>query len=363
MKVVFVIGSLDAGGAEKQIILLAKALKAAGHEVQVITIAKLYWNGSYTHICDMANLKICPGRTKLSMPRKFLETLSFAWQLFRFLMINKPDVLHAWLIHAYITSLPIAYMARVPVRISARRGLWSGISSRIWIYLSRFSNLFATHFTANSSMVAQDASLFESIPLKKIKIISNIVELDGRRPDVLIQPPMVIVVGNLIYYKGHLDLLEAISLCDTDLRFVFVGQGPMLADLRQKASILGIEARVEFAGFKERPIELMLKSQFGVLPSHSEGLPNVILEAHSIGLPMIATRVGGVPELIQDRVNGLLVYPHAPEELSAAITWMSESPLERQRMSLAALSSIERFDTRLITREYIDLYSYLVGNV
>ncbi len=363
MKIVFVIGSLDAGGAEKQIILLSKALSAAGHEVQVFTIAKLYWNGNYTHICDMENLKISVERAKLSMPRKFLETISFSWHLFRFLKISKPDVMHAWLIHAYITALPIAYMARVPVRISARRGLWSGIGGRIWVYLSKFSNLFATHFTANSGMVAQDASLIESIPLNKIAVISNIVERDGRRSDVLIQPPMVIVVGNLIYYKGHLDLLDAIKLSDTDLRFLFVGQGPMLAKLRLKAKLLGIETNVEFVGFKPRPIELMLKSQFGILPSHSEGFPNVILEAHSIGLPMIATRVGGVPEIIQDHVNGILVSPHAPEELSTAISWMSENPIERHRMSLEALSSIKRFDSRLITKEYIALYATLVEGV
>jgi glycosyltransferase involved in cell wall biosynthesis len=362
MKIVFVIGSLGAGGAEKQLLLLAKAL-AAGHQVQIITIVKTHGDGTHSHFCNMNNLEIPARGPKLSTRKKFFEIISFAWHLFRYLRINKPDIVHAWLIHSYIVALPIAYLARVPVRISARRGLWSGIDGQIWVYFSKFSNLFATHFTANSIEVARDASSLESISESKITVISNMVEPDDRRPDVLLQPAKVVVVANLIYYKGHLDLLEAIKICDDRLRFVFVGQGPMLEGLRLKVTSLGIENRVEFVGYREHPIEIMLTAQFGVLPSHSEGLPNVILEAQSIGLPMIATRVGGVPELIQDRLNGLLVRPHAPAELSAAISWMSQHPNERQRMSQIALSSIKRFDPGMITAQYIDLYSTLLESV
>jgi glycosyltransferase involved in cell wall biosynthesis len=164
------------------------------------------------------------------------------------------------------------------------------------------------------------------------------------------------VVANLISYKGHLDLLEAIKLSDSTLKFVFVGQGPLLRDLMLKVRALGIESQVEFVGFKKHPLDLMLKSQFGVLPSHSEGLPNVLLEAQSIGLPMIATRVGGIPEIIQDKVNGLLVNPRSPVDLAAAISWMSQNPIERQKMSQEAQSSIQKYDPQFITKQYIDLY-------
>ena len=362
MKIVFVIGSLGAGGAEKQLLLLAKALTTE-HQVQIITIAKTQIGGMRSHFCNMNNLEISPLGPKLSTQKKFFEIISFVWHLFRYLKIYKPDIVHAWLIQAYIVALPIAYLTRVPVRISARRGLWSGINGRIWVYLSKFSNLFATHLTANSIEVARNASSIESIPESKITVISNMVETDDRRPDVLRQPAKVVVVANLIYYKGHLDLLEAIKICDARLRFVFVGHGPMLEELRLSVASLSIEDRVEFVGYKERPIEIMLTSQFGVLPSHSEGLPNVILEAQSIGLPMIATRVGGVPEIIQDRLNGLLVEPNSPAELSAAITWMSQHPNERQRMSQVASSSLKRFDPGMITTQYIDLYTNLLENL
>jgi len=362
MKIVFVIGSLGAGGAEKQLLLLAKEL-TADHQVQILTITKTNVGGMRSHFCNMNNLEISAKGPKLNIQKKFFEIISFAWHLFRYLKNNKPDIVHAWLIQSYIVALPIAYLARVPVRISARRGLWSGIDGRIWVYLSRFSNLFATHFTANSIEVARNASSIESISESKITVISNMVEPDDRRPDILHEPAKVVVVANLIYYKGHLDLLEAIKICDARLRFVFVGQGPMLEELRLKVTSLGIENRVEFVGYKEHPIEIMLTSQFGVLPSHSEGLPNVILEAQSIGLPMIATRVGGVPEVIQDRVNGLLVEPNAPAELSAAITWMSQHPNERQRMGLVASSSIKRFDPEMITTQYLDLYTNLLESI
>lgn len=360
LKISLVIGSLGGGGAEKQILLLAKSLVAAGHEVQLITIAKMYRNGTYTHYCDMDNLEVSEHRPKIGLLKKFSEILSFSWHLFRYFKSNKPDIVHAWLIHSYIVALPIAYLAGVPVRISARRGLWSGINGSIWLQLSKFSNLFATHFTANALQVQQDASLLECIPASKISVILNIVEPEDRRADVRIQPTNIIVVANLISYKGHLDLIEAINISDNGLKFIFVGQGPMLRDLVSRVNSLGIESRVEFVGFMKDPIELMLKSQFGVLPSHSEGFPNVLLEAQSIGLPMIATRVGGIPEIIQDRVNGLLVSPHSPAELAAAISWMSQNPIERHRMSQEVQSSIQKYHPQIITRQYIDLYMSLL---
>ena len=183
---------------------------------------------------------------------------------------------------------------------------------------------------------------------------------NDRRAEVLLQPAKVVVVANLISYKGHLDLLEAVHLSDSELHVTFVGDGPMLKDLMLKVVELGIESRVEFAGFQRKPIDIMLKSQFGVLPSHSEGMPNVILEAQSVGLPMIATNVGGVPEVIEASINGCLVDPHSPRELASVISWMGQSPLERQRMSVAGLESIKRNNPQEIVRQYEELYLTLI---
>jgi glycosyltransferase involved in cell wall biosynthesis len=364
LKITLVIGSLRGGGAEKQIILLAKGLIDTGHEVQIVTLSKINQNGKLSHFPNLQNFEICsPEKSSKSFFVKLLEISKFAIVLFKYFRSSKPDVVHAWLLHSYIVALPIAFMNRIPVRISARRGIWSGIDGRIWRYLSKISNLFATHFTANSVMVGKDATSVEAIPADKITVIFNMVLPDDRRVEVLTQPAKVVVVANLISYKGHLDLLEAVSLSDSKLHFTLVGDGPMLNDLLLKVSELGIQSRVNFAGFHKQPIDIMLKSQFGILPSHSEGMPNVILEAQSVGLPMIATNVGGVPEIIEASINGCLVDPHSPRELASVISWMSQNPLERQRMSIAGLESIKRNDPQEIIRQYEELYIALVEAV
>ena len=361
LKITLVITSLYGGGAEKQFILLAKGLIDIGHEVQVVTISKVKQNGKLSHFPNLQNFEICSAaESSKGFFVKLLEISKFTIVLFKYLRRNKPDVVHAWLLHSYIVALPIAFMNRIPVRISARRGLWSAIDGRIWPYLSKFSNLFATHFTGNSVMVGKDASSVEGIPEDKISVIFNMVLPDDRRAEVLSQPAKVVVVANLISYKGHLDLLEAVALSDSKLQFTLVGDGPMLNDLRLKVLELGIQSRVDFAGFQKKPIDIMLRSQFGVLPSHTEGMPNVILEAQSVGLPMIATNVGGVPEVIDASINGCLVDAHSPRQLASAISWMSRNPLERQRMSLASLESIKRNDPLDILRQYEDLYLTLV---
>jgi glycosyltransferase involved in cell wall biosynthesis len=357
LKISLVIGSLYGGGAEKQIILLAKGLVDIGHEVQIITISKVNQNGRSSHFPDLQNLgTYSRGDSSNGFVGQLLQILKFSIVLFKYFRASKPDVVHAWLLHSYIVALPIAFVNRIPVRISARRGLWSAIDGRIWRYLSKFSNLFATHFTANSVTVGKDASSVEAIPTDKITVIFNMVLPDERRAEVLSQPARVVVVANLISYKGHLDLLEAISLSDKRLQFVLVGEGPMLNELLRKVNELGIQSRVEFAGFHKQPISVMTKCQFGVLASHSEGMPNVILEAQSVGLPMIATNVGGIPELIQDSINGLLVKPHSPNELASVISWFSQNPIERQKMSLASLDSIKKNDPQEILRQYNELY-------
>jgi glycosyltransferase involved in cell wall biosynthesis len=256
--------------------------------------------------------------------------------------------------------MPISFLAGVPVRISARRGLWSGIGGKKWLSFSKLSNFFATHFTANSEAVSSDAIRIESLPNNKVSIIPNIIQKDDRRVNVFLQPARVVVVANLIEYKGHLDLLDAISLTDPKLLFEFVGEGPMLEKLVQRSNDLGINERVKFLGYHPNPIEVMLGAQFGILPSHSEGLPNVILEAQSVGLPMIATRVGGIPEILHHNWNGIIVNPRSTIELAGAISFMSENPIERSRFSFRSMERLDSYSSKNIVDLYLRLYQKLV---
>jgi glycosyltransferase involved in cell wall biosynthesis len=363
LKIVFIIGSLGAGGAEKQLVLLGKGLLKAGCSVQIITLTKANGSGFSKHITDIQNFTFTGSPpTARNKFKRIFEIPFFLIQLYKYLKVNKPDVVHAWLLQSYVIGMPVAFLAGIPVRISARRGLWSGINGKKWLLLSKISNHFANHFTANSRAVSADAIAFESIPQDKFSIIPNIVSKDDRRANVRLQPARAVVVANLIAYKGHLDLLKAISLTDTDLYFEFVGQGPMLGELLQRTHELGIRNKVNFFGYHPAPIEIMLKAQFAILPSHSEGLPNAILEAQSIGLPVIATRVGGIPEIVRDNLNGVLVNSNSPKELAAAISWMSKNPIERERLSKNSLEDLKNYSSETIVESYLGLYRQLIDS-
>lgn len=359
LKIVLTIGSLDLGGAEKQLRLLAKEFRNMGHQVQIITVSKVMCMGHKTRFPDFDYLnKIGDERVRSgSKLKKILVALEFVINLYRYLIFQKPDIVYAWLPHAYILSMPTAFFARVPVRISARRGMWDACEKKHMLIGSRISNIFATHFIANCLAVSRDAVWKEKIPEGRVHVIENIVEFQASRANVRIQPTRAVVVANMIHYKGHQDLLAAISLSKTDTKFLLVGDGPLREKIQKLTIDLGLSTKVEFLGVHARVIDVMLNCQFGVLPSHTEGLPNFILEAYSIGLPIIATNVGGVSEVVQDGFNGLLVEAKSPQELAQAMSLMSQDSMLRQKLSNHAVLSINNYRVERIVSKYMDFFS------
>jgi glycosyltransferase involved in cell wall biosynthesis len=134
--------------------------------------------------------------------------------------------------------------------------------------------------------------------------------------------PVILAVGRLSGEKAHADLFQALSILARRVpgfRAVIVGEGPERANLEALAGRLGIQDRVVMAGFQKDVRPFYRMATMMALPSHSEGSPYVILEAMSAGLPIAATRVGGVPELIEDGVTGLQVPARDPGAMAAAL--------------------------------------------
>lgn len=128
--------------------------------------------------------------------------------------------------------------------------------------------------------------------------------------------------GRLSPEKGHEDLIRAIAALrerSDGWHFVFCGDGPCQAQLEKLAQTLQIQNRVHFAGFRKDLPEIFQAMDLFVLPSHSEGLPNVVLEAFSYGKAVVATSVGGVPELVEDGLSGIVVQPRQPALLAEAM--------------------------------------------
>ena len=132
-------------------------------------------------------------------------------------------------------------------------------------------------------------------------------------------PVQLLAVGALVPHKGHDVLLEAMALQPEECRLVLLGRGPEEARLRRRAERLGLSGRVRLeSSFTHLPT-LLEEADLFVHPSRTEGLGTAVLEAMGAGLPVLASRVGGLPELVDDGVTGWLVAPEQPEQLAEAL--------------------------------------------
>ncbi len=173
-------------------------------------------------------------------------------------------------------------------------------------------------------------------------------------------PATFLYLGWLESYKGIFNLLEAVASQRAALvgaRFVVCGQGRDEAGARARAKDLGMDDLVEFRGWVSGPnkIRALEEADALVLPSHREGMPNVLLEAMAAGLPVVATDVGGIPDVIgSDGRFGLLVAPRAPDELAEALIQMSRDPKARHRMGRAGREHvIQNHDIRNLWRRIL----------
>lgn len=158
--------------------------------------------------------------------------------------------------------------------------------------------------------------------------------------------PIVLSVGRLSLEKGHADLLHALSVAvhrgaPPDMKLVFVGDGPEREPLADLVGKLGISRHVIFAGHRQDVRPFYSIATLLTLPSHTEGSPNVVLEAMAAGVPVAATAVGGVPEILTDGVTGLVVPPNDVLSMAEAIRRLLGDGALRDRLARAARVRIE----------------------
>ncbi|MFC7213393.1 glycosyltransferase family 4 protein [Saliphagus sp. GCM10025334] len=146
-------------------------------------------------------------------------------------------------------------------------------------------------------------------------------------------------VGGLQPYKGLADLAAALELTDTDCELIVAGDGPERTHLEQ---IFGETATFLGSVPYEQIPSLYHEFDAFVLPSHTEGLPRVILEAQATATPVVATRVGGIPEIVQDDETGLLCDPHRPDQLATAIDRLATAKRERERLGENGRTVVEK---------------------
>ncbi len=178
---------------------------------------------------------------------------------------------------------------------------------------------------------------------------------------------VLLSVGRLSSEKGYLDLLRAVRLLADiaplpPFRLVLLGDGVCRRQLEATAASLDIANRVLFCGHRDHPWPYYGLADVFVLPSHSEGSPNVLLEAMAAGVPIVATEVGGVGDMIRHGESGLLVPPHQPAQLSGQIAALLQDPLLADRLHRNAAEGLQvRFHPEQYRKTLLDIYNSVIA--
>lgn len=173
---------------------------------------------------------------------------------------------------------------------------------------------------------------------------------------------VVVTVANLRAQKAYPDLLAAARIvlaARPDVVWLAIGQGPLEAEVRQLATELGLGPRFRLLGHQPQAARLVAGCDLFALASHSEGYPVSVMEALALGLPVVATAVGGIPEAVGDGVEGLLVPPGRPDQLAQGVLRVVADVALRQRLGQAASLRGQSYDIRATVGRIEALYSRL----
>jgi glycosyltransferase involved in cell wall biosynthesis len=231
--------------------------------------------------------------------------------------------------------------------------------------------LLLRHFVDSVICVSRDLEwrLQEIIGAKKLTVIHNGINFQTK-DDTVMSPifqkanQVIGTVGRLSEVKGHRFFIEAakrILKYRNDVIFYIIGSGPLETSLREQAAAEGLDDKIYFLGFRKDATALIKEMTVFVLPSLHEGIPYVLLEAMSASKSVVCTEVGGIKEVIDDKIHGLLVPSRNVKALSRAILSLLNNSEYRTQLGRNARKRVEaQFSSELMAKKTQALYSGLV---
>jgi glycosyltransferase involved in cell wall biosynthesis len=343
IRVGYCIDSFDIGGTELNAV---RTLEALDRRRFAVTVFHFHRGGPLRARYEalgipLVHLPIGP----LYAPRTAVQGVRFLRLLHR----KGIEVVHTHDLYTNIFAAPWGRLAGCRV-IASRR--WLDASPRAGLLpLNRWSYRFAHRVVANSTLTARLMVSEERVPAMRVVEVPNFIEeaafhrlppqaRSARRRSWGVPPDSFVVgtVARLAPVKNQMMLLRALPHLAADVHLVLIGDGPSRPALEDLARDLDVDSRVHFTGQIMEPTNLHQFFDVSVLCSRSEGFPNSLIEALAAGCPVIATPVGGIPEVIVDRQTGLLVPVDEPEALAASVKELRGDAGLRLRMSEAGLA-------------------------
>lgn len=366
-KILYVIGQLGVGGAEHQLIYLTTNLDPTKYEIMVCSLSK---EAQLLPLLEDAGLKT------IIIPKLVSPDFTRPFKLLKIVKSFKPDLIHSYLSVANTWSRLVGFVTGVPVIISERScGQNNNFIIRVFNKILSFSG---DYIIANSQAGANGLIENDEFSSEKVKTIYNGVfpkrfqlTLDDQDKQRLLLDLGISDCKNVIGIIGRFDSNKNHDLLFKAFQIVLrrfpsscilcIGDGPRREELKRLASSLGITEHVYFTGIREDIPECLALMKLLVLPSFVEGLPNVILEAMAANVPVVATDVGGVGELINEGVTGWLVNPEDELGLAEKISYVLEYPKNAEIVAENAHHFVTKhFSIERMVQETEKVYSELL---
>lgn len=354
MKIIQVIPSFCFGGAETMCENLTYALKKLGHQVHVISLYEQHT--PISRRMEDAGVSITYLDKKLGLDVSMIPKLR---AIFR---EEQPDVVHTHL-DVIKYAVPAAKLAGVKRCVHT---VHSVAHKEAEGFLQKVTNRLFYHWgwsvpAALSTEVQQTVSTFYHLPAEKIPVVMNGIDLSRCIPKTdyrLSQPIRLVHVGRFDAPKNHEGLLRSFAELRASchqVHLTMVGDGELREAMEALAEKLGLRDGVTFAGMQENVYPYLHEADIFLLPSNYEGMPMTIIEAMGTGLPIVATAVGGVPDMICNGKSGLLV-PCDSEAVAKACSRLIKDEALRKTLGQAALVESSRFSNEAMAQKYVRVY-------
>lgn len=353
IKIVHLVSTLGIGGLEMVVLDLARNADRDAFQLHVFCLGEI---GALEPRFEAIGVPV----ESLNWSRRGRSRVIL--RLFKRLRELRPDVLHTHNPDPHLIGSLAAALARVPVLVHTKHGRNYPNRPRA-VRANRIASRLTNCIVPVSHDAARVARDVERVSPRKLHVIHNGVDLRRfaapQRPE---RKPVsrAVHVARLNIIKDQESLLRAARIvCDAapDFRLELIGDGPKRAELEALHGELKLGDRVRFAGFRDDVQRILSESDLFILSSISEGISITLLEAMAAGLPVVATDVGGNPEIVVDGETGLLAPARSPEKLAAAILELIHDPERASRMGQAGRRRVEEeFDVRRVARKYEDIY-------
>ena len=354
-RVMIVVHGLETGGAEMMVLHLARELDHAGHPVRVVSL-----HGDET---DVAGLMRRAGIDVVALNKAGGPDPRTVLRLRAQMRDFSPTVVHTHLpVLEYVLPAARLYGRRVGIIHTVHNLARAETRHRVLRAINRRAFSHGVVPVALNEEVRSSICREYALPTSAVPVVGNGIDLDAfrgpQRRGLRGAGARLLCVARLAPAKNHALLLQTVARLresGRDVSLTLVGDGPLRGRLEELARELGISERVRFAGRRTDTPAFYRDCDLFVLLSDYEGMPMSIIEAMASGLPVVATRAGGVGELVDDGVSGALVEADAAAA-AEAIAAICDDPALYARLSAGAVMTSSRYSATAMMEKYVGLY-------